>query len=371
MAETQSIRILLVEDNPGDALLLKETLSQVLGAAFSIACASNLSDGIKLLHEQVFDAVLLDLSLPDSGGIATLLQVNADAVASGLPVIVLTGLDRQDIGIEAVRKGAQDYLVKGKVSPELLERSIHYAIERKATHRALQLANDNLEQKVIERTAQLRLIEREVLDATEREQQRIGRDLHDSIQGGLIGMGMMLGALKNSLAGGSGVPPKIADGMDNLANIVKDTLHQTRGLVRGLCPLELKNGGLMNAVRQLAATTSDLFRVKCEFRCDSPVSVGDETAATQLYRICQEAVNNALKHAKAKCIAISLCRGPSGLTLEIQDDGLGLPADADTRGGLGLRTMNYRAKMIGADLSVGKGKTRGTLVRCSLAADKK
>jgi signal transduction histidine kinase len=211
-------------------------------------------------------------------------------------------------------------------------------------------------------------VEREVLEATEREQQRIGSDLHDGIQGALVGIAMMLGGMKLSLNRDSSDPARLTSDLDYLINAVKDTLNQTRGLVRGLCPPELKSEGLMKALKSLAFTTTELFGVDCRFRCETHISISDEIIAMQLYRICQEAVNNAIKHSKGKCIIVALNGEADVLTLEVKDDGVGLPNDACLRGGMGLGTMDYRARMIGARLVVRRGDDGGTLVRCSIQA---
>jgi PleD family two-component response regulator len=122
-----SIKILLIEDNPGDVRLVKEMLYKE-EAKVDLAYATRLEEGLKYLGENVCDIILLDLNLPDSNGFETFLEVhkrNPD-----MPVIILTGLDDKELGLEAVRKGAQDYLVKGKFDGKLLIRSISYSIER-------------------------------------------------------------------------------------------------------------------------------------------------------------------------------------------------------------------------------------------------
>src|SRR5437870_2906650 len=107
------IKILLVEDNPGDARLLRETLSWVVTTRFEIKNVSAIADALTQLEKQNFDVVLLDLSLPDSNGFKTFATMHA--AAPQLPIIVLTGLDDEALGLDTVHAGAQDYLVKGKV----------------------------------------------------------------------------------------------------------------------------------------------------------------------------------------------------------------------------------------------------------------
>src|SRR4051794_24395671 len=126
------LKVLLIEDNPGDARLIRESLTEsgeVRGSSFNLEYADRLSVGLARVTEGGIDAILLDLSLPDSHGLDTLSKMYFQA--PGVPILVLTGLDDETIGLEAVQNGAQDYLVKGQIDGQLLARSIRYAIERK------------------------------------------------------------------------------------------------------------------------------------------------------------------------------------------------------------------------------------------------
>jgi diguanylate cyclase (GGDEF)-like protein len=127
MAERQ--RVLLIEDNPGDVRLIREMLSEGEDGLFDLDCVGRLSQGLEYLSSQAAGVVLLDLSLPDSYGFDTFLKVYAHSPK--VPIIVLTGNDDQTVALSAVKTGAQDYLVKGKLDRELLLRSMQYSIERK------------------------------------------------------------------------------------------------------------------------------------------------------------------------------------------------------------------------------------------------
>ncbi|HYK89858.1 MAG TPA: response regulator [Acidobacteriota bacterium] len=125
----ETLRLLFVEDNPADALLLREEFGALQEVDTSLITSSSLSEGLRLIREQSFDAILLDLSLPDSQGLDTFLRVQA--VASAVPVIVLTGREDEGLAEEAIRHGAQDYLVKGTIDRRMVFRAIRYAIDRK------------------------------------------------------------------------------------------------------------------------------------------------------------------------------------------------------------------------------------------------
>ena len=134
-----TIKILLLEDNPGDARLIRELLRDIQGRSVAIINAESLAQSFDCLKERTFDVALVDLSLPDSHGLDTFRKL-AESYPS-LPLVLLTGLNDQEIAIQAVRHGAQDYLVKGEVDGQVLIRSIDYAIERKGIQAELEAVN--------------------------------------------------------------------------------------------------------------------------------------------------------------------------------------------------------------------------------------
>ena len=148
----KSIEILLFEDNPGDAGLIEEMLEE-FKELYLLKNVETLEEGLDDLNSHHFDVILLDLGLPDSEGIDTLVEV--DKKNSTTPIIVLTGLNNKEIGTLAVKKGAQDYLIKREIDSNLLIRSIRYSIERKKIEIELQKSQENLEEKVKERTQAL------------------------------------------------------------------------------------------------------------------------------------------------------------------------------------------------------------------------
>ena len=225
------------------------------------------------------------------------------------------------------------------------------------------LGNRRLFTGLIRDLTERKRLEQEILGISDREKQRIGQDLHDSLGQLLTGIGFKSKSLENKLTA-KAIPE--ADGAKQIADLVTQATSQARALARGLQPVGPEASGLMTALRELALNLSDLFPVKCIFDCPEPVLLDNPTFATHLYRIAQEAAHNAIKHGKAKQIRISVANVDPRLVLTISDDGAGLPATPAPTKGMGMQIMRYRAAMIGSTLTVQPGAIGGTVVVCSV-----
>lgn len=206
-------------------------------------------------------------------------------------------------------------------------------------------------------------LERQLIEATEREQRRIGRDLHDGLGQHLTALEMMNHALLESLKQAA---PSLVETAQTISAHIRQTIAHTRQLSHGLSPVPLEDEGLMNALRELADLTQRSGRVKCEFVCERGVRFGDPDVATQLYRIAQEAVTNAVRHSQATKITISLARAGARLELCVADDGQGFRKREPGRPGLGLGTMQFRARLIGANLETASVPGEGVRLCCTL-----
>jgi signal transduction histidine kinase len=223
----------------------------------------------------------------------------------------------------------------------------------------VRLANRRLFTGFIRDIADRKQLEKEILEISEREQRRIGRDLHDGLCQHLAGLELMSQVLEQKLVRRSkAAAAKAAD----IAKNVRDAIGHTRLLARGLSPVTLDSEGLMSALHELALNTEKIFHVTCRFDCNPPVLVSDHAAATHLFRLAQEAVSNAIKHGRAKRILIRLKERHGRLTLSVIDNGLGLPARLRRSKGMGLRIMQSRAGMIGGTLSIERNAAGGTSV---------
>jgi signal transduction histidine kinase len=206
-----------------------------------------------------------------------------------------------------------------------------------------------------------RQLEEELLAISGREEQRIGQDLHDGVCQQLAGIEFRNSVLVQQLAKDEDAK---AEAM-LIGELIRDTTRQARFLAKGLSPVQLDANGLMSALEELISNASKLFNISCRFECPRPVLVGDNTVATHLYRIAQEAITNAVKHGQARCIVVSLSDSVGQLTLRIWNGGAGFLAGASAKGGLGLRIMQYRAEMIGGTLKIVSTNGKGTTVACT------
>ena len=214
---------------------------------------------------------------------------------------------------------------------------------------------------IIRETRERRQAEQAVLAAADREQQRIGMDLHDMVGQTLTGAGMLAAMLERKLTAQS-LPE--ADQAGRISKLLIEATNQTRELARGLCPVSDGPEALRAALCELAKSTREVYGIDCSARAAADALVDGAVTAGQMYFIAREAVGNAVKHGQAKTIRIHLRRADHGFELRVEDDGKGFAQGAQDKGGLGFRTMRYRAGVIGAQLSLELNSTGGVTVRC-------
>jgi len=210
-------------------------------------------------------------------------------------------------------------------------------------------------------------LERELLDVANREQQRIGSDLHDGLGQELTGIAMMLRGMTSAARAGR---PPTHDALEELTQLVQSTIQTTRGLVRGIAPARVQEGGLAGALNALAEQLTAQSGVAVTFRNEWPVTraIADQPA-THLYRLAQEAVTNALRHGEPTAVTMTLRAAQKSLILEVVDDGRGFPERSNPETGFGLRTMRSRAKVLGGELVLVSSTSTGVSIRCVVPVD--
>jgi signal transduction histidine kinase len=227
---------------------------------------------------------------------------------------------------------------------------------------AFKKQRDNIRARLelLERAQQL---EQEIITISEREQERIGRDLHDDICQYLAAIGFSASMLKQQLESQSHA---LAKNAGDIASLLQDAAMRTRDLARGLSPVDRDEGGLNSALEELASTSSKLAGISCTVICPENVPVTDNIQAIHLFRIAQEALSNAVKHGRAKSVVIALEVSDGACSLRVSDDGVGFNPLPGERKGMGLKIMRYRARMISGKFEIQPNSPSGTVVVCTI-----
>jgi len=480
------MRILMVEDNPGDVRLLREHLAgnHTVGEVFNVVHAERLALALQSLDEGGFEAVLLDLSLPDSQGIGTLSKMHA--ARPGMPIVVLTSLDDEALGLQLLQHGAQDYLIKGEVTASLLRRSLRYAVERKRAEVELRTSEVFLESIVeniphmifVKDASELRFVrfnkageellghtrqnligksdyelfpkeeadfftgaDRDVLrnrkvldipeepiltkgkglrylhtkkipildersqplyllglseDITERkraenqlqrsfellrtlsqrldvvreeERTRIARELHDELGVRMTCMKMDLSRLLALMRETLFPREKLEEKIRSMSAEVDTTIAEVQRLAAELRPGVLDDLGLVAAIEWQCQDFERRSGIRCLCEASFDEIKISPSRATAAFRICQEALVNVARHAKATFVRVLVKENGDGVLIEIQDNGQVIPAEKlNDAASLSLLGMKERSMAIGGQLEIagwaGKGTTVTLRLRC-------
>ena len=417
MSDRPSIRLLLIEDNPGDARLVQEHLADASGGqTFQLRHAPTLSAAMTPAADgETPDIVLLDLSLPDSFGLETLARWQA--AAPTLPVIVLTGSDDEALAVAAVREGAQDYLVKGRIDGGVLVQAIRYAIERKLVQEDLRQAKNGLERRVEERTAELREInsqlQTEIAERTQAQQQAaellrreqiVRAEVESANRSKDEFLAMLSHELRtplNAILGWSEIlqaedatEVEVREGIEVIernaraqARLVEDVLEVSRiicGKIRltvGRVDLKAVIDAVLASARPAAATKHIVLNTSSG---NLPHAASGD--AVRLQQVCWNLISNAIKFTPKGGNVTVLTRQTSEHTeIEVADTGIGIKPDflpfvfdrfrqsdgsiTRTHGGLGLglSISRHLVEMHGGTITVqSAGEGQGSTFTVSL-----
>jgi signal transduction histidine kinase len=332
--------ILIVDDDRGLLRLIEKSLQR---EGFSTAVAASGNEAISWLERNGADLMLLDLKLPDTEARDFIARLSSDRRA--VPFVVITGQGDERVAVDMMKRGALDYLVKDVNFLAFVPEVARRALER------------------VEKDKRLAHLQKQVLEISEREQQRIGQDLHDGLGQQLTAIELMCQAIKMS-ATAPVDKIHLRRELDGLSQHIRDAIALTRSLARGLTPFKVESSGLEIALSELAQSATVAGRIRCHFRCDDGVHISKAETAIHLYRIAQEALNNAIKHGSPSEVKLELQLADGILKLQITDNGEGftsLPKE-----GLGLDIMRHRASVIGAELDLKSRPGKGVTVVCTL-----
>ena len=334
---SSELKILIIEDNYADFLLLRETMLLARYSTANIYTAETLEAGIAEMEQHKPDLIFLDLHLPDSAGLDTFIQLRQYVTSSA--VIVLSGLSDTSIALEAITQGAQDYLQKGEFDVKLLDKAIRYSIERKRSQLQSQ-----------------RAITEATIRGQEKEREQLGVELHDNIN-------QILATSRLYLDHALSMNPVREELVAKSREFIAGAIEEIRRLSKKLLPPTLEDLGLIPTLNELMETISitGLFTIEKQWEgFDEHILQKDQKLT--IYRILQEQMNNIIKHACAKNVIVSLRlvqeTDNKVVELLIKDDGKGFEP-SKKRTGVGLRNITSRAELFGGTVSIqsepGKG----------------
>jgi len=308
------------------------------GKAVRLTVAHSLKAAQKILENDMPDLVIANRQLEDGDGLDLLTE-------GDMRCAVLLSSDKhgEQLAVESIKAGAIDFVVNSEQTFQAMPEIAAAALQEWGMvleHRRLQM---------------------EVVEIPQREQQRLGRELHDGLGQQLTGLGLLASSLNKRLARST---PQVREMAGQLADGLEEALADVRILARGLIPVHTDARGLVSALEELAQRISEQTGIHVELIHETPILISDNDVATHVYRIVQEAINNCVKHAQADRIVLMLEADEHEAVIEVRDNGKGMPEDLHENTGLGLRTMFHRCQLFGGSLDVFTHEEGGTRVRC-------
>lgn len=227
----------------------------------------------------------------------------------------------------------------------------------------VKLPDQHIYTGIVRDISEQRRLEQEVLRISEHERRRIGQDLHDGLGQMLTGIGL-ISKTHATLLEKEGHAE--AENATEITNLIKEADQFARTLARGLVPVEFDQKGLEAALERLCINANKLFNIECTLEITGDPYFEDTTHAIHMYRIAQEAVSNAVKHGGATSVSIHLASSERHIRLRVVDNGSGFPEEWDSEGGLGVRIMQFRARLIGGTLEISNRKDKGAIITCTM-----
>lgn len=348
------IRILLIEDDEDDYIIFRDLISEIRIWKCQADWASTPDSALEKLSSCEYDICFLDFRLGEENGIDFMETLGKNRF--DIPVIMLTGYGDHETDLEAMRHGAVDYLEKSNLGSVQLERAIRYAIRNSDIVKALKKSEEKL-----------RILSSKILDAQEEERKSLARELHDSIGSSLTGILFALEQKIDNMGSSLKTPPGTMP-LERIREMIKDIIDETQRISSNLRPSTLDALGLLPAIRSFCRNFKEIYRgMEVNTQIDIKEDDVPEKIKIILYRIIQEALNNAAKHSEAKRLNLNINRITDYLELVIRDDGKGFIVEETIKNerqskNMGLIGMIERADLSGGKLKILSEKGNGTII---------
>ena len=343
------IKVLLIEDDEEDYILLRRLLAEVPAVRYGVTWIQTYEEGLTEIEKGIYHVCLLDYHLGSKTGLEILYKVEQSLGTP--PIIILTGRGDYLVDLKAMEYGAADYLVKGQMTGNMLERAIRYSMERKKSRDAL-----------LESERQLKYLASALLSVQENERRMVAAELHDDLS-------QLLTAIKFKIEGvlvRMDPADSCASDLKALIPNIQAAVERVRDMYTQLMPTVLDDLGILATLRW---SCREFQKDHPCIEVESEFSVSEECISADLrlviFRIVQDAFKNVAAHSGALCVRISLVQQDGYLTLGIEDNGSGFDvshARSCHNCGLGLMSMQRRAELSGGTFQIESGEGRGTSI---------
>ena len=343
------IKILLVDDDEDDYVIISDTLSQIKNQDFDFFWAAGFRESRDMIQEGEYDICLGEIN-----GIELMREFKEQGIE--IPVIILTGQGDHDVDVRAMEEGAVDYLEKAELEGVQLERAIRYAIRNAKMLKALRHSQEKLS-----------WLSTKILETQEEERKALARELHDSIGAGLTAVRFALERKIDSM-GPAAAAGSEAVSLERIMEMIKEIIEEIQQISSNLRPSTLDTLGLLPTIRSCCRKHREIYK---EIDLKSRLVLEEEDVPEKLkiicYRIIQEALNNSAKHSRARNLHLVLSKNGNCLDLMVRDDGAGFNVEeamskARENDSMGLEGMIERAKLSGGEIEIRSGKGKGTTI---------
>lgn len=358
MESLEHIRILLVEDDEDDFVIMREILTSVRNQNFELDWGNDFDEGLFKASSSEHDLCIVDYFLGERTGIEFIDEYFHRGIEA--PIIILTGQGDFDIDMLAMEKGAVDYIDKNRLDPVLLERSIRYAVR-----------NSKILNQLRQSEKQLHYLSLKILETQEQERKTVARELHDSIGSSLTAIRF---ALEQKIRSMGPESRSVSSGfsLEKIMDMLKEVIDESQRIAYNLRPSVLDTLGLLPAIRSLCRRNSEIHK---EISLDVRLELSEEEIPEKLkivcYRIIQECFNNAAKHSNADRLHLYMGRSENTLNLIVEDNGKGFEVEktialASQNNSMGLQGMIERVELAGGNIDIISNKGQSTKIKIQL-----